>query len=58
MFLIRHYTGIRLRLLKIEDGTWNENTSISYYENPVGLLMETYGGNQWHMTRLSGKYYI
>jgi TonB-dependent starch-binding outer membrane protein SusC len=36
------------------DGTWNENTSISYYENPVGLLMETYGGNQWHSTRLSG----
>jgi TonB-linked SusC/RagA family outer membrane protein len=40
--------------LKNPDGTWNENTSISYYENPVGLLMETYGGNQWHMTRISG----
>lgn len=40
--------------LKNADGSWNENTSISYYENPVGLLMETYGGNQWHSTRLSG----
>ena len=40
--------------LKNANGTWNENTSISYYENPLGLLMETYGDNLWHMTRLSG----
>jgi TonB-dependent starch-binding outer membrane protein SusC len=36
------------------DGTWNEETSISYYENPLGLIHETYGGYQQQVTRISG----
>ena len=40
--------------LKNDDGTWNENVSISYYHNPVAVLMETYGSNESLSTRLSG----
>jgi TonB-dependent starch-binding outer membrane protein SusC len=40
--------------IKNADGSWNEETSISYYENPLGLLMETYGGYQGQVTRISG----
>jgi len=36
------------------DGSWNEQTSISYYMNPLSLLNETYGGSQRQMTRISG----
>ncbi|MEP7107329.1 MAG: SusC/RagA family TonB-linked outer membrane protein [Ferruginibacter sp.] len=40
--------------IKNPDGSWNEQTSISYYENPLGLLNETYGGYQRQETRISG----
>ncbi len=39
--------------IKNPDGTWNEETSISYYENPLGLLNETYGGFQGQNSRVS-----
>ncbi len=40
--------------IKNEDGTWNEEPSISYYENPLGILHETYGGFESISIRLSG----
>jgi TonB-dependent starch-binding outer membrane protein SusC len=40
--------------IKNTDGTWHEEPSKSYYENPVGLLNETYGGFESQTTRLSG----
>jgi len=40
--------------IKNEDGTWAEETSISFYMNPLGLLNETYGGGQGQTTRISG----
>ncbi|MEX2232847.1 MAG: SusC/RagA family TonB-linked outer membrane protein [Cyclobacteriaceae bacterium] len=40
--------------LKNADGTWNEQTSISYYENPLGLLHETYGDYKSVSKRLTG----
>ena len=40
--------------VKNEDGSWNEEPSISYYENPLALLHETYGGFESLSTRISG----
>ncbi len=39
---------------KNADGTWNEEPSISYYENPLALLHETYGGFKSTSSRTSG----
>ena len=36
------------------DGTWQEQTAIAGYENPLALLNESYGENQSQATRLSG----
>ena len=40
--------------IKNEDGTWNEEPSISYYMNPLALIHETYGGFESLSTRISG----
>lgn len=39
---------------KNEDGSWHEQTSISYYENPLALLHETYGESKSVSNRVSG----
>src|SRR5690606_17541568 len=40
--------------IRNEDGTWQEQTAIAGYENPLALLNESYGENQSQTTRLSG----
>ncbi len=36
------------------DGTWQEQTAIAAYENPLALIDESYGQNELQSTRLSG----
>lgn len=40
--------------VKNEDGSWNEDTSINYYQNPLAILNETKGETKSESTRLTG----
>lgn len=40
--------------VKNEDGSWNEDTSINYYQNPLAILYETKGETKSESTRLTG----
>ncbi len=40
--------------VKNDDGTWHEQTSYFYYENPVAHLYETEGGNKAQWNRING----
>ncbi|MCQ2131535.1 MAG: SusC/RagA family TonB-linked outer membrane protein, partial [Bacteroidales bacterium] len=40
--------------VKNSDGSWNEDTSINYYQNPLAILNETKGETKSENTRLTG----
>lgn len=40
--------------VKNSDGSWNEDTSINYYQNPLAILNETKGETKSESTRLTG----
>ena len=40
--------------VKNEDGTWYEDFSLNYYQNPLAILYETKGGAKSESTRLTG----
>lgn len=40
--------------IKNPDGTWQEQTAIAGYENPLALIDESYGTSESQTTRLSG----
>ena len=40
--------------VKNPDGTWEEQTAIAGYENPLALINESYGQNESQSTRVSG----
>ncbi|MCQ2133548.1 MAG: TonB-dependent receptor [Bacteroidales bacterium] len=40
--------------VKNEDGSWYEDYTLNYYQNPVSILYETKGGSKSESTRLTG----
>ncbi|MBQ0045164.1 MAG: TonB-dependent receptor [Bacteroidales bacterium] len=40
--------------IKNEDGSWHEDFTLNYYQNPLAILYETEGGRKSENTRLTG----